>query len=1418
MTQSLLTPEITFGWKPDVVGNGVCVNETKVAYVANKLLVVTNTQDQTQELQSLDSNSFVSTIALAPNRRSIAVAQYSATQKPFVDIFSIPFARQITVRAEIMEGMKISALSFSSDSKLLAAAFTNGLPGVIVWFLDKDKPRISAFYNLPREASPITDIQFHPQHSTSLVAVGNGRAFKFAYTSSEDDVNSGQTKATTFHYAGTLELSKTFVPAQQVVSACFSPSNTNILMGFANGDIAEETGKETKLISKGKGSQLVCVRSCAKGVVGIDSEHTVFTIYLNQQTLQFETARSYSLADARMFTEEKICPARTGVLPLSLFPTHIPRPWNVTFSQEESGPNSAAHSKPQSRAGSGIGDDQESLAMNAEIPPHLFSLFPTSQLSPHVFATVALSGGSSGGNGAGSLQAQPSGPNQSQNFLGVPGQGTAPSGGAGGPSATKALATHFNNLLTNHIEAFQSSLCPRYAATVSFAKDGEHFVVGGGGLGQLFLMSWTPTVQPPSLLLPSFGYSIILHSVSSQRTGIVVTASEDRSLRVFEVINRRTMELSLPLSDSVLGMDVHTSGFLVAIGYSDKLRLYNLLMDGVTLQRELNAKKSHLCVFSNGGHLLSAVHSNSTILIYPTYGSTDYRYRLQDHMGRVTGMCWSKSDVVLATCSAVGAVYLFRFDGANAQKKDIRRFSEHMSPKTNYTSICVSEDGGSVFVVGSEPADRSAQPQAATPQMARSNLNSPAMSSPSANVAVTGSDRTFFIREFQFEAEVETAVLAVQEACTLECSRIACTPKHLIVGTNEGIIRVYPLPLRRNSPGPNTSFDVSHQAGPIRSLSLLPQENQIAAGSADGTIVIYKLNTTDGSGGSSTTIPFRSDHVLAARSSLDDVTQQRNELHMQLKSITNKAEIEFQVERLEAEKKQRQLQDQCKTKEEEGERKIALKREELKVSRMRNEDLVKMTEKQEKEQFENYRQDLNEKVAVKVSHVGRLRKEKNEEDQLWRDNYAHIELRNEDELQNERNRLDAKLTESTVKAQKMMKRMEDEKKKADAESKQNREDGDQQIAQCREFYSQKIKQVENDIADFHGETQNGKKACEVIERDAEEYERKRLVQIDKIKEKQREIEAKLREKEQLRTQIGKQDGIIRDREDVVHKLKKENQDLEKHKYVKDYRIKELKMNMRPREEKIKEMKEEIGDLDTNLDKANKETMLLENTLETIRKDILRIQQNISSVRKEAVLQETKARSTEEAIAQVEGFVQDPPKLRAGMAALAENTGAVMKRIGIDGEITAEYKRQEQHLMQTQQQLKRQVNEENAQHTAQKLQLMEENTKLIEECRNLRRRLQNKSRELRTVREEKDTPSVHFRNRVAPAGVPPHIARQLETNDKEIKRLRARLAALKERTEEYGSEHRTHTPTGGFVGGAQAQDIMPGMAGFDVETE
>ena len=70
-----------------------------------------------------------------------------------------------------------------------------------------------------------------------------------------------------------------------------------------------------------------------------------------------------------------------------------------------------------------------------------------------------------------------------------------------------------------------------------------------------------------------------------------------------------------------MGINCFVLGMYVLVGFSDKLRLMNLLIDDIKTFREFQFKNCIACAFSCGGHLLAAVSHNKISI----FSSVDFR-------------------------------------------------------------------------------------------------------------------------------------------------------------------------------------------------------------------------------------------------------------------------------------------------------------------------------------------------------------------------------------------------------------------------------------------------------------------------------------------------------------------------------------------------------------------------------------------------------------------------------------------------------------------------------------------------------------------------------------------------------------------------------------------------------------------------
>jgi cilia- and flagella-associated protein 57 len=100
-----------------------------------------------------------------------------------------------------------------------------------------------------------------------------------------------------------------------------------------------------------------------------------------------------------------------------------------------------------------------------------------------------------------------------------------------------------------------------------------------------------------------------------------------------------------------------------------------------------------MCRFSHGGHKLAAIN-NTTIDIFHSY-TYKHLASLKAHNGKVKSISWCGDDSRLVSCGVDGAVYEW-------DMHTYTRVSESVIKANSYSSVSVSSDSDSIFVVGSD--------------------------------------------------------------------------------------------------------------------------------------------------------------------------------------------------------------------------------------------------------------------------------------------------------------------------------------------------------------------------------------------------------------------------------------------------------------------------------------------------------------------------------------------------------------------------------------------------------------------------------------------------------------------------------------------------------------------------------------------
>ena len=173
------------------------------------------------------------------------------------------------------------------------------------------------------------------------------------------------------------------------------------------------------------------------------------------------------------------------------------------------------------------------------------------------------------------------------------------SGAAGAAGTLKNLGNKLTSLALNSNETMLVALTDTMQLVCYSFTDGPMSSTAGSGS-----VSRAAKVSEFTILCHPFHNGAVTGVDVCQRKPIVVTCGVDKTIRVWNYLSLE-MELSKEFEENVSSVALHPTGLNILAGFTDKLRLMNLLIDDIKTFREFPLRNSRVCRFSCGGHLLS---------------------------------------------------------------------------------------------------------------------------------------------------------------------------------------------------------------------------------------------------------------------------------------------------------------------------------------------------------------------------------------------------------------------------------------------------------------------------------------------------------------------------------------------------------------------------------------------------------------------------------------------------------------------------------------------------------------------------------------------------------------------------------------------------------------------------------------------
>merc|ERR1719262_494804 len=199
--------------------------------------------------------------------------------------------------------------------------------------------------------------------------------------------------------------------------------------------------------------------------------------------------------------------------------------------------------------------------------------------------------------------------------------------------------------------------------------------------------------------------------------------------------------------------------------------------------------------------------------------------------------------------------------------------------------------------------------------------------------------------------------------------------------------------------------------------------------------------------------------------------------------------------------------------------------------------------------------------------------------------------------------------------------------------------------------------------------------------------------------------------------------MIGDKEQKIYDLKKQNQELEKFKFVLDYKIKELKAQIDPKNDDIAEMKKQIQAMDADLEDYHRRNKQLQVDIASLLQRQRGLQEEIVSRRKRLTDSQTIIKRFKNDLHECVQFIQEPRQLRDSVTGLFRKyVPHGIRKQELDTDIAREYNRQREYLEKSVESLKRKLMKDSEVHRQDNMRIMQENVSLIREINDLRKEI------------------------------------------------------------------------------------------------
>ena len=810
------------------------------------------------------------------------------------------------------------------------------------------------------------------------------------------------------------------------------------------------------------------------------------------------------------------------------------------------------------------------------------------------------------------------------------------------------------------------------------------------------------------------------------RKPLVATCGLDRTVRVYNYFEN-TVELMKTFPEEAYSLAFHPSGLMVLVGFADKLRLMNLLMDDIRPFKQFPIKACRECQFSNGGQLFAAVNGNG-IQIFRTY-TCECIVTLRAHGARVQSLSWTLDDRILLSSGADGAV--IRWDVRSGRKE-----GEHTKRGKLYPCVVpANNDCNALYAVN---ADKS-------------------------------------VLEIEILARaVKTELEMPQAYCQLVLSHsgrlLFAGGAHIASGG--GSVTMFKTPLSHGE----EQVTLRCHSGSVTRMRVQRDDGYLFTSGEDGVLAVFKVHDSSSSGkrkDKDQGIDF-AEEILVTKSDLEEKTTLMKELENKVDELTLHNEYQLRLKDMKYNDKLKEVKTKFTDELDQDRAKYdALQEEKGAMEKDYESKISQLSSKHERE-LETLEITYKSKVEAEVERYQKLEKERDLVNVNSEENKKLMIVNHERHVNELISDFEEQIAEEAEKREKLRKVKEERVKLFESGTGQIEEDADFEIEHVKVRYDKKLAEERTSTLRLKGENGIMKKKFTSLQNDIEGQ--KETIKANLHKESELHEKIKGLEKDIMghKKEIKERDETIHDKEKRIYDLKKKNQELEKFKFVLDYKIKELKRQIEPRELEISDMRQQITEMDLELEQYHKSNAALDLMIGELRLKIDGMEREIDEqrdkVKSARSLEATYRSDLRECVQHMDQHKVLKSKVKLLYKKYVQEEKVVGDFDSTDENATflKEYKRQREYLERSVAGLKRKLAKDVKLHETERMRLMKESVQLTNEINLLRREMKDVKNGHRRL---------HRRAGVNPA-MPPSRPKRRDETKREIIMQRDQIKALK----------------------------------------